>query len=124
MFAHYVELFNNVNKLGLSYSSRCYIDRCAFTDADYHIRIRFIPQGMVVNNNVGPYSFSCSECPNIHPNYCRQLTLCLHDICLEVRTVHGNALRLFWAMHPLLIPILINIVILFTIFSKAQLFSY
>ena len=48
-----------------------------------------MPQG-TVDNNLGPDRL-------VDPNYCRQPTLWLHDLCLEVLTVHGNELRLFGA---------------------------
>ncbi len=33
----------------------------------------------------------------LDPNYCRQQTLWLHDLCLEVLTLHGTKLHLFGA---------------------------
>ena len=53
-----------------------------------------LPHGTVDNNLrpdrlVGPKA--------LDPNYCRQPTLWLHDLCLEFLTVHGNELRLFGA---------------------------
>ncbi len=33
----------------------------------------------------------------LDPNFCRQPTLLLHDLCLEVLTVHGTELRSFGA---------------------------
>ncbi len=53
--------------------------------------IRLIPQGTV--NNLGP---GCLAGPKaLDPNYCRQPILWLHDLCLEVLTVHGTDLLLF-----------------------------
>ena len=54
--------------------------------------IQFIPHGTVDNNLwqdrlAGPKALDL--------NYCRQPTLWLHDLCLEVLTVHGTELRLF-----------------------------
>ena len=74
----------------------------------YNILIRLIPQG-TVDNNLGPDRL---EGPNaLDPNYCRQQTLWLHDLCLEVLTVHGTEFRLFGAnAFPLLI-LLISIVL-------------
>ncbi len=42
-----------------------------------------------VDNNLGPRA--------LDQNCCRQPTLVLHDICLEVLTLHGNELGLFGA---------------------------
>ena len=50
--------------------------------------VRVIPQG-TVDNNLGPKA--------LDPNYSRQPTLWLHDLCLEVLTVNVNELRLFGA---------------------------
>ncbi len=48
-----------------------------------------------VDNNLGP---GCLAGPKaLDPNYCRQPNLWLNDLCLEVLTVHGIELRLFWA---------------------------
>ncbi len=56
--------------------------------------IRLIPQG-TDDDNIEP---DCLECPKaLDPNCCRQPTLWLHDLCLEVLTVHGTELRLFGA---------------------------
>ena len=66
----------------------------------YHI-IRLIPQG-TVDNNLGPDRLAGPKA--LDPNYCRQPTLWLHDLCLKVLTVHGTELRLFWVKaFPLLI---------------------
>ncbi len=59
-----------------------------------HRHIRFMPQGTGYDNLwpdrlVGPKA--------LNPNYCWQPTLWLHDICLEVLTVHGDELHLFGA---------------------------
>ena len=54
--------------------------------------IRLIPQG-TVDNNLGPDRLAGPKA--LDPNYCRQPTLCLHDLCLGVLTVHGIELRLF-----------------------------
>ena len=66
-----------------------------------------IPQG-TVDNNLGP---DCLAGPKaLDPNNCRQPTLWLHDLCLEVLTVHCIELRLFWAKaFPLLILLLSRI---------------
>ncbi len=56
--------------------------------------IRVIPQG-TVDNNLGPDRLAGTKA--LDPNYCRHPTLWLHDLCLEVITVHGIELRLFWA---------------------------
>ena len=62
--------------------------------------IRLIPQG-TVDNNLGPDHLEGPEA--LDPNYCRQPNLRLHDLCLEVLTVHGIELRLFRAKaFPLL----------------------
>ncbi len=58
------------------------------------IVIRVIPQG-TVDNNLEPDSLAGHNA--LDPNYYRQPTLRLHDLCLEVLTVHGNKLRLFGA---------------------------
>ncbi len=55
---------------------------------------RVIPQG-TVDNNLGPDRLAGPKA--LDPNYCRQPTLSLHDLCLEVLSVHGNKLRLFGA---------------------------
>ena len=60
-----------------------------------YILIRLIPQG-TVDNNLGPDRLAGPKARD--PNHCRQPTLArLHDLCLEVLTVHGIELRLFWA---------------------------
>ena len=59
--------------------------------------IRVIPQG-TVDNNLGP---DCLAGPKaLDPNYCRQPTLWLHDLCLADLNVHGNELCLFGAKAP------------------------
>ena len=65
--------------------------------------IRVIPQG-TVDNNLGPDNLAGLNA--LDPNYCRQSTLLLHDLCLEVLTVHGIELRLFWdkAFNLLILP--------------------
>ncbi len=69
--------------------------------------IRVIPQG-TVDNNLWPDRLAGSKA--LYPNYCRQPTLWLHDLCLEVLTVHGIELRLFWAKSfPLLILLMSRI---------------
>ncbi len=56
--------------------------------------IRVIPQKMV-DNNIGPDRLRGPKA--LDPKYCRQSTLYLHSICLEVLTVIGTELRLFGA---------------------------
>ena len=69
--------------------------------------IRVIPQG-TVGNNLEPDRLAGPKA--LDPNYCRQPTLLLHDLCLEVLTVHGIELRLFWAKaFPLLILLMSRI---------------
>ena len=60
------------------------------------VSIRLIPQG-TVDNNIGPDRLEGPKA--LDPNYCRQPTLWLHDLCLEVLTVHVTELRLFGAKH-------------------------
>ncbi len=48
-----------------------------------------------VDNNIGPDRFEGSKALDL--NYCRQPTLWLHDLCLEVLTVHGIELHLLRA---------------------------
>ncbi len=63
--------------------------------------IRLILQG-TVDINLGPDRLAGTKA--LDPNYCRQPTLWLHDLCLEVLTVHCSELRLFGAKaFPLLI---------------------
>ena len=59
-----------------------------------YILIRITPQ-WTVDNNLGPDHLAGPKA--IYPNYCRQPTLLLHDLCLEVLTVHGTEVRLFGA---------------------------
>ena len=66
--------------------------------------IRVIPQG-TIDNNLGPDRLVGPKA--LDPNYCRQPTLWLHDLCLEVLTVHGTDLRMFGAKAFLLLIILI-----------------
>ncbi len=69
--------------------------------------IRLIPQG-TVDNNLGPDRLEGPKA--LDPNYCRRPTLLLHDLCLEVLTVHGTELRLFGAKaFPLLILLMSGI---------------
>ena len=56
--------------------------------------VRVIPQG-TVDNNLGADRLSGLRA--LDPNYCRQPTLWLHELRLEVLTVHRTELRLFWA---------------------------
>ena len=44
------------------------------------IIIKLIPPGKV-DNNLGPDHLAGSKA--LDPNYCRQLTISLHDLCLE-----------------------------------------
>ncbi len=61
---------------------------------------QFIIPG-TVDNNLGPARLAG---PNaLDHNHCRQPTLLLHDLCLEVPTVQGTELRLFEAMAFLLL---------------------
>ena len=54
-----------------------------------------------VGNNQGPDLLVGPK--SLDPNYCRQQILWLYDLCLEVLTLHGIELRLFWAKaFPLL----------------------
>ncbi len=63
--------------------------------------IRLIPQG-TVDNNQGPDRLPGPKA--LDPNYCRQPTLSLHDLCLEVLTVHVTEMRLTEAKaFPLLL---------------------
>ena len=69
--------------------------------------MRLIPQG-TVDNNLGPDRLAGPKA--LEPNYCRQLTLWLHDLCLEVLTVQGTDFRLFGAKaFPLLILFMMHI---------------
>ena len=69
--------------------------------------IRLIPQG-TIENNQGPDRFASPE--TLDPIYRGQPTLLLHDLCLEVLTVHGTGLRLFWAkVFPVLILLMSRI---------------
>ncbi len=77
---------------------------CIYNIVDYLWYIRVIPQGTVDNNLVlerlaGPKA--------LDPNYCKQPTLWLYDLCLEVLYVHGNELRLYGAKAFSLILLLI-----------------
>ena len=56
--------------------------------------IRLIPQG-TIDNTLGPDRLEGAKA--LDPDDCRQPTLWLNDLCLEVLTVHGIELRLFWA---------------------------
>ncbi len=69
--------------------------------------IRIILQG-TVDINLGT---DCLAGPKaLDPNYCKQPTVLLQDLCLEVLTVHGTELRLFGAKTiPLLIPLMSHI---------------
>ena len=63
--------------------------------------IRVIPQE-TVDNNLGPDRLAGPKA--LDPIYRRQPTLWLHDLCMEVQTVHCIELRLFWAkLFPILI---------------------
>ncbi len=53
--------------------------------------LRVIPQG-TFDNNLGPDRLAGHKA--LDPNYCRQPTLSLHNLCLEILTAHGNELRL------------------------------
>ncbi len=69
--------------------------------------IRVIPQG-TVDNNLGPDRLAGRRA--LDPNYCRQPTLWLHDLYLEVLTVHGTELHLFGVKtFPLLVPLISRI---------------
>ncbi len=56
--------------------------------------VKLVPQG-TVNNNLRPNRFAGPKA--LDPYYYRQPTLLLHYLNLEVLTVHGIELRLFWA---------------------------
>ncbi len=87
-------------KLGLSESSvLIYKNNASFIAKPYApltqeflSKIRVIPQG-TVDNNLGPDRLAGPKA--LDPNYCRQQTLWLHDLYLEVLTVHGNELHVF-----------------------------
>ena len=49
-----------------------------------YLFVRITPQG-TVDNNLGPDRLAGPKA--LDPNYCRQPRL--HDLCLEVLTVHG-----------------------------------
>ncbi len=53
---------------------------------------RLLPQG-TVDNNLGPDRFAGPKA--LDPYWCWQPTLWLHDLCLEVLTVHSTKLRLW-----------------------------
>ena len=75
-----------------------------FKPAYQHLRV--IPQ--VTVDILGPDRLAGPKA--LDPNYCRQPTLRLHDLCLEVLTVHGNELCLFGAKaFPLLILLMSRI---------------
>ncbi len=65
--------------------------QCSYLIETWSI-IRVIPQG-TVDNNLGPDRSAGPKA--LDPNYFRQPTHWLHDLCLEVLTVHGIELRLF-----------------------------
>ncbi len=48
----------------------------------------------MVDNNLGPARLAGQKA--LDPNYCRQPTLLLHNLCPEVLTVHGAELHLFF----------------------------
>ena len=58
----------------------------------------YTPQG-TVDNNLGSDRLAGPKALYPIPNYCRQPTLWLYDLCLEVLTVHGNELRLSRIWH-------------------------
>ncbi len=60
------------------------------------------------DNNLGQDRLAGPK--DLEPNYCRQPTLRLQYLCLEVLTVHGIELRLFWAKaFPLLLLLMSRI---------------
>ncbi len=63
---------------------------------------------MDVNNNL---RLDCLVSPKaLDPNGCRQPTLWLHELCLEVLAAHGTELELFGAKaFPLLITLMLHI---------------
>ncbi len=67
--------------------------------------LRVIPLG-TVDNNIGPDRVAGPKA--LDPNYFRQPTLCLHDLCLEVLTVHGTELCLFGAQAFTLLILLMS----------------
>ena len=75
-----------------------------------------ITPGMV-DNNLGPDRLAGPKA--LYRDYCRQPTLLLHDLHLEVLIVHGIELRLFWAKaFPLLLMLRIAAVgTTFNVFS-------
>ncbi len=67
--------------------------------------IRLIPQGMV-NHKLGPDRSAGRKSLDCY--YCRHSTLWLHDLCLEVLTLHGTELRLLGAKSFLLLILLLS----------------
>ncbi len=65
--------------------------------------LRLLPQG-TVDNNIGRLTGPKA----LYPNYYRQPTLWLHDLCLEVLTAHSTELRLFWDKTFPLLPKLMS----------------
>ncbi len=63
----------------------------------------YTPQG-TVDNNLGSDRLAGPKA--LDQNYCRQPTLRLHDLCLEVLNVHGIELSLFWDKAFLLLILL------------------
>ncbi len=95
-----IYLYMTSDMLGIAFmSSLKVIQQFIFLFTRSYIRV--IPQG-TVDNNLGSDRLAGPKAldPN---NYCRQPTLWLHNLCLEVLTEYGNVLRLFWAKaFPLL----------------------
>ncbi len=72
-----------------------------YTNNIWILTIWLIPQG-TINNKLGPDRFEGLKA--LDPNYYRQPTLWLHNLCLEVQTVHGIEFCLFRAKaFPILI---------------------
>ena len=61
---------------------------------------------MTIDNNLGPDRLAGPKSLIISPTIADP-TLWLHDLCVEVLTVHGNELSLFWAKA---LPRTINVV--------------
>ncbi len=87
---HFCFVFLGINKTTVFNSFTTQDDK---SDKINH-SIRVIPQG-TVDNNLGPARLAGPKA--LDPNYCRQTTLWLHDLCLDFLTVHGIELRLFGA---------------------------
>ncbi len=96
------------NKISSAYSYFHVFNQCVIIYGKKgFIFLRLILQG-TAENNLGPDRLAGLKALNL--NYYRQLTLLLHELCLEVLTVHVSELRLFWAKaFPLLSTHTINV---------------